>query len=523
MTARSRPRGGHIAVWVVVSALLLGACGGGASGGVTSSGGELDQTAVLRVTTAAPSRNLDPYLQTSYGGWGYLTPVFDRLIMVDSNDRMVPGLATEWNFAADGSYLELTLREGVSFHDGEAFDADAVAANITRGQTMSGSTVVDALSDVTSVEVVDPTHVRLHLAPGTGVELPGRFTTNVGMMISPAAIAAGADIRNDPGEFGSGAYVVTTYVPEESLVLTRAEGENWDPAAGRVAGMEIRAIPDASTRLNGIRTGATDLTWVSSASEVAGAKDLAAGGALNIEEVEFRNVLGVMLRSRGDLADPQLRQAIARAIDPDEINALFAGTCTPYRQIYPADSWAADESYQYPYVYDASAAQRQVKAVGPSTVTLTFGAGTNMEKPANVIQAQLTKAGIRAELNPVPNSQSEPRNAAGEFEAVVTSSLNVRVDPAETVAQYVTGPYAFANDNAEIAALAQQAADPTMSQDGRAGLYHDIWSKTLDEALFIPICHQTNLTVFTDNVAGAQDIPWVGSGVFDVRQVAITR
>lgn len=195
--------------------------------------GELDSAAVLRVTASAPTRNLDPYLQTSYGGWGYITPVFDRLTVVDGDGALKPALAESWEFAPDGTYLELRLRKDVTFHDGTPFDAAAVAANIDRGKTMEGSTVTAALSDITGVEAVDDHTVRLMLVPGTGVELPGVFTTNVGMMVSPRAIESGADLRNDPGTSGSGAFLVREYIPEESLSLTRAEGTNWDPRRAR--------------------------------------------------------------------------------------------------------------------------------------------------------------------------------------------------------------------------------------------------------------------------------------------------
>lgn len=510
---------------VAVGVVALAGCGGGASSAPTSGGGsgELDSTAVLRVTASAPTRNLDPYLQTSYGGWGYLTPIFDRLTVVDGDGTLQPGLAESWEFAPDGSYLELTLREDVTFHDGVPFDAAAVAANIRRGQTIEGSTVAGALENITNVEVVDDRTVRLHLVPGTGVELPGVFSTNVGMMISPKAIEAGTDLRNNPGQAGSGAYVVTDYVPEESVTLARAEGTNWDPEAGKLAGIEFAWVADASTRLNGLKTGATDLSWVSSANEVVEAQSLSRSGTLAVAEDPFRNVLGVYLRAQGDLARPEIRQAVASAIDPEAISSLFAGTCTPHRQFYPSGSWSVDESYVYPYGFDLDKARSLVQQAGGAAMTLTFAAGTNMEKPANVIQAALSQAGIDATLNPVPNTQNEPRYMAGDFQSMVTSSLSAKVDPAETVNYYLTGAYDVANGNTEIQELAAKAADPLLSEDERAPIYHRIWDLALAEAMFVPICNQTNATVATAKVTGIEDMPWVNLGIFDVRHVGMTK
>lgn len=510
---------------VAAVSVLATACGGGASSPAASGdgSGELDRAAVLRVTATGAMRNLDPYQQASYGGWSYLTPLFDRLTMVDGDGALQPGLAQSWEFAPDGSYLELKLREDVTFHDGTPFDAAAVAANIERGKTLEGSSVVAALQDITGVEVIDTHTARLNLVPGTGVALPGVFSTNAGMMISPKIIQGGTDIRNDPGQSGSGAYVVDKYVPEESLTLTRAEGQNWDPEAGKVAAIEFAPISDASTRLNGLRTGVTDLTWVSSANEVVEAKSLGQSGTFNVSEVQFRNVLGLYMRGQDDLAKPEVRQAVASAIDPDAINALFSGTCTPHRQFYPAGSWSVDDSYQYPYAYDPDKARSLVEAAGGAEITLSFAAGTNTEKSANVIQSALTEVGITAELNPVPNSQNEARYMAGDFQSMVANSFSPKVDPAETVDYFLTGPYNLVNDNPRIAELAEEASNPSLSEEERAPLYNQIWDLTLQEAMFVPICNQTNATVSTSKVVGAEDMPWVDLGIFDLRHVGMTK
>lgn len=521
---RQRFRVSKSLVAVAVAGLCLAGCGGGPiDGGFGGPVGELDPDAVLRVTSSSPTRNLDPYLQTSYGGWGYITAVFDRLTTVDKDGNLVPGLAKSWAFGPDGSYLELALREGVSFHDGAVFDAAAVAANIRRGQNLAGSTVTAALRNVTGTDIVDDDTIRLRLTPGTGVELPGVFSTNVGMMISPKAIEAGTDIRNDPGDSGSGAYKVSEYVPEESLSLVRAEKANWDPEAGRVAGIEFEAISDASTRLNGVKTGMTDLSWVSSANEVVEAKNLGMAGSLGVDEVVFRNVLGLYMRPVGDLAKPEVRRAVASAIDPETVSALFSGTCTPSRQLYPAGSWSVDESYRYPYPFDTAAARDLAKSAGGAKISLTFGAGTNTEKTANVLQAALLEAGIDADLNPVPNTQNEPRYIAGDFASMVANSFGPKVDPAETVNTYLLGAYDLANGNPQIKSLAAQAADPTLTQENRAPLYQQIWDLTLKEAMFVPICNQTNAAIFTNKVVGAEDVPWADLGVFDVRHVGMTK
>ncbi|MBM4569088.1 peptide ABC transporter substrate-binding protein [Rhodococcus hoagii] len=504
--------------------LLLTGCGGGAAApGGANPTGEVDPNAILRVAYSGAAKNLDPYLQDTLGGTGLLSALYDRLITVDEQGNPEPGLARSWTFAQDGSYLELALRDDVTFNDGTPFDARAVAANIERGKSLPGSVAAPVFRSVVSVTPVDDHTARLNLAPGAGVDLPSAFTTNLGMMVSPKSIAGGVDIRNDPGLSGSGAYVVKKFVPSESLQLIRSRNPYWDPQGGRLAEIDITTVPEASTRLNGIQTGAIDLTWVGSASETVQAQDLAARGLFSIEKVPFRNVLGVNLRARGDMANPSLRQALAHAIDPEAINALFSGNCQPFRQLFPASSWAYDPTLEYPYDYDPATARELVEEGGGAKVTLSFGAGANTEKPANVIQSQLMQAGFEVELNPVPAPVLEPRFMGGELDASVSNAFVPKVDPAETVNFSLTGPYGLSNGNPQIKELAAKAANPTLSQDERAPLYNQIWDLTLKEAMFVPICNLTNTTVYTSKVVGAKQIPWVNLGTFDLRHVAMTK
>ena len=81
--------------------------------------------------------------------------------MVRAEDGTIqPGLATEWEF--EDNALVITLREGVVFHDGTPFDADAVKANLDRQMTVEGGTQKSFLAPVDTVEVVDDTTVRLN-------------------------------------------------------------------------------------------------------------------------------------------------------------------------------------------------------------------------------------------------------------------------------------------------------------------------------------------------------------------------
>ena len=490
----------------------------------SGSGGEIDTSAVLKFASAGPLRDLDPALQTSYGAWGYLFLVWDRLTMLDKDDKIVPGLAKEWNFVDNGSALELKLRDDVKFHDGTPFDAEAVKANIERGKTLQGSTLKADLADIETVEVVNATTVRLKLVKGKGVQLPASFTGTAGMMVSPKAIKDGVDIKNKPGTAGSGPYIATQLVPQEKLVLKRADSY-WDPNVGRLGGIELLRVPDAAARLNGLQSGQIDLAPLSSATEIATVQKIVTpGSGLQKNEVKFKNLVGVYLRAnKGDVGKLEIRQAIAHAVDPAAISALFSGTCTPTRQLVPETDPSRVPNYTYPFEFSVDKAKTLVQQAGGAKVTVTFAAGTNAEQPANVVQASLRAVGIDATLNPVPNTENEPRFIAGDFELMVGTSWSPKADPAATVNTYLLNTYKLAANPSLIEAKAAEAANPTLSMDKRAPLYQDIWKTTLEQVWFLPLCNQTNANVAKTNIVGIDNIPMSNIGIWDLRNIAIKK
>lgn len=526
LTWRPKRRGFVVAA---AAALVLAGCGG--TGGDDSPGdgsgdgvaeGEIDPDAVLKFTYAGPVPLLDPMLQPSYGMQGYVALIYDRLMMVDKDDQLIPGLAEEWSFAEDGSYLDLDLREDVTFHDDTPFDAEAVKANIERGKTLEGSTIVSDLEDISEVEVVDEHTARLHLQGGGGVALPSVLATNTGMMISPTVIDDDSqDLSTDTTGAGSGPYVVTEFVPNEKLVVEKAGEDYWDPDAGLLGGIEIEPVPEADTRLNGVESGQADLTFVSSANELARAEELADGG-FNFVPVPYRNTIGMMLRAdQGDLSEPQVRQAVAHAIDPEEMSALFSGMCTPHQDMYPDGEWPTADDYEYPYSYDPERAAELVDEVGGAEVSLSYPAGTNVELPANAIESSLSEVGIDAQLNPVPNSESEARFIAGDYEAYVSNSYVPAIDPAETVDTFLLGRYGLAAEPDLIEDAADTAADPALAQEDREPLYEEIFATALEEAWYIPVCQLTVGAVANEDVLFAENIPWASIGIWDLRYVAM--
>ncbi|WP_074962695.1 ABC transporter substrate-binding protein [Jannaschia rubra] len=114
----------------------------------------------------------------------------DKLIDIPRDLELVPQLVTDWSWSEDGTALTFKLREGVTFHDGTPFDAEAVAYNIERSMTLDESRRRSDLASVAGTGVLGDHESRIDLTPPDAALLT-EMANRPGVMISPAAARAG--------------------------------------------------------------------------------------------------------------------------------------------------------------------------------------------------------------------------------------------------------------------------------------------------------------------------------------------
>src|SRR3954471_3031731 len=146
----------------------------------------------LRIGLAEDPDVLDPSLARSFVGRVVFSGLCDKLLDIDDKLNIVPQLATSYEWSADSKALTMKLRPGVTFHDGEKFDAAAVKFNIERHKNMAGSNRRGELAPVTAVDVIDPLTVRLNLSAPFS-PLLAQLADRAGMMVSPKAAQAAGD------------------------------------------------------------------------------------------------------------------------------------------------------------------------------------------------------------------------------------------------------------------------------------------------------------------------------------------
>jgi len=291
----------------------------------------------LTVGAANVSSYLDPGRDHSNVGSQFYYNIFDTLI--DKNhDRLdaewQPALATEWHLV-EPTVMELKLREGVLFQNGEPMTADDVVFSLNRMYQATFPPYVvrsrDRLDNFEKAEKVDDLTVRITVKREE--PLWETLLNLQQVMIIPEDYTKG--LTGDPkvaedddfeafslAPIGTGPYRVTEFVPGERLVWERFDGFWGDKAP--LAKVTVQQIPETASRVTALKTGEADIITNIAPDQLGlienDPKLTAVGSATPLFHVMIMNV------NHPKLKDPRIRQAMSLAIDRDMLNeALWFG------------------------------------------------------------------------------------------------------------------------------------------------------------------------------------------------------
>ena len=156
-----------------------GAAAAGALGGIgfapSAYGKQGEPGGTATVVTSANPASWD-LTNSTWPTWEGVSFLYDRLINFDEEENLIPGLALTWETSADGLEYTLTLRDGVTFHDGTPFNAEAVQFNIQRHLDVPDSGFYAAFEPVASMEVVDDLTIKIVLSETSARTSPTRVS-----------------------------------------------------------------------------------------------------------------------------------------------------------------------------------------------------------------------------------------------------------------------------------------------------------------------------------------------------------
>jgi peptide/nickel transport system substrate-binding protein len=476
---------------------------------------------VLRIGLNDDPDALDPTISRAYTGRLVFAALCDKLFDVTPELKIVPQLATGYEWGPDHKSIVIKLRPGVRFQDGEPFNAEAVKFNIERHQTTPGSFRKSEIAEIQSVEVVNDLTVRFHLSQPL-VPLLAALTDRAGMMVSPKAAKASGD------KFGTqpvcaGPYKFVQRVAQGKIVLEKV-ADYWDQKSFAIDRVEFVPITDSSSRVASLRSG--DLQMIERVSptdlaEIRGDSKLKVTG---IPELGYQMIpLNVANGPKSKaFSDVRVRQALDLAIDRETlVKTVFGGEYIAGNQfISPANPYY---DKKVPVAKrDLARARQLLKDAGqPSfSFTLVVPPERDRQEASLILQAMWAEAGITANLQTQENVTMLQSGRKGDFEAYFTF-WSGRPDPDGNVYTFATCKGAQ-NDqhycNTDVDALltkARQVAEPAE----RKKLYDQATEIMAKEVPRLILWHRRVFTGFSTRVSGFTPYP---DGIIRLRDLKLS-
>jgi len=465
----------------------------------------------LRIGLQEDPDVLDPDQSRTFVGRIVYTSLCDKLVDITPELKIIPQLATAWSWSDDGKVLTMDLREGVVFHDGTPFNAEAAKANIERSKNLPESRRKSEVKSVESVAVSGAYQVKISLS-APDATLLAQLADRSGMMVSPtAAEAAGADFGAKP--VCSGPYKFVERVAQDRIVLEKF-ADHWNADAYHFDKVSFLPIPDTTVRLANLRSGDLDMLERLAATDAASVKSDA---KLNYAEAVGIGYQGITVNvGNGERAknpfgeDARLRQAFSLAVDREALNqVVFEGAFAPGNQPYPPNSpWYNSELPVPPR--DLEKAKALMKEAGYETFDLEVQVANNpvQTQVMQVVQAMVAEAGFKVSLKSMEFASLLQDQTAGNYQASQVG-WSGRVDPDGNLHQFVTCKGGI-NDSKyckpEIDKLLDAARVSTNEEERKAK--YDAASKILAEDLpLIYLYHQTWIWALDKKVEGFVPYP----------------
>ncbi len=339
----------------------------------------------------------------------YMANIYEPLVYATplgaAND-FEPGLATDWSVSEDGLTWTFYLQEGVTFHDGEPFNAEAAKASIDANKA-AGAGASWIWWPVESVDVVDEYTIDVNLSTPAALDLVAASTYSA-WMVSPAAIAAAAE---DPEyfqtagangqSFGTGPYMLESWTPTTEVLLTQFPDyrNGWDDANHYEK--VLVSILDPLNQQQALEGGQIDVANripTESADEV----DALDGFTVHRDPSLF-NYVGFLNTERPPLDDVRVRQALAYATPyEDIITVAAAGNAVQDRATVPPGVFPySDEIPQYSYDLDKAKALMAEAGVDGFALEITYFADNPIHAGyAPLLQAAYAELGVDVTLTP---------------------------------------------------------------------------------------------------------------------------
>ncbi len=480
-----------------------------------------DKDAKIVVGWAGPFDTLNPATTGNRNVGPINVNIFDTLVWLTPDMQVTPALATKWEISDDKKTYTFTLHEGVTFHDGTPFDADAVVANFAyiEDKATQSKISLNLLGPCTTAKAVSKYVLQVSCSAPYAPFLAQLGEPYMGIQSPKAIKEYGLDLGLHP--IGTGPFSFVSYQAGQSLVLKRNDAYSWNPPATKFTGP-----PDIA-----------QITFQIVTSPQARVSQFQAGQSEVIQDVPgvFWNALSKMNRftaipvpitGMGIFApinagswptnDIAVRRAIEYAVDKKGVEQLADAGAYPVSNTPLVKGMTGyDAALEDAYPFDPAKAEALLREAGWTksgefwekdgkklAVTITaLSTSTSYPLLAQAIQGYLRKAGMDASVQLLATPAWLATNIKGDM--ALTPLQYIGVDPDAlrlwfTPDQYFNWSHFTDPALTKLIAEGQQEFDPAK----RLAIYAEAQKITMDQAIDLPLRQNIDLVMTTPKLTG---------------------
>ncbi len=398
----------------------------------TATAGTADTTGSETTVTAKKGGNLNIIVRRPPVKFGYppnvaggdrdtIPPVFERLLCIDDKGEYKPELAASWNYSEDGKTLTFKLREGIKFHDGTDFNAEAVKL-VFESLIPPQSTIIMGVS---SVEAVDTYTVKFNLSEYNNLILYQIASAYECYIYSPTAVKEHDKDWANTHPIGTGPFKFDSYEKDTSLKLVK-NPDYWQKGLPNLDSITWLIITDGMTQALSYKAGDADAIFDVGTSVVSTLKD---EGAIIKKAPGAVYALTFDSKNNPALSDPRVRQAIEYAIDKKAIcSGTGLGLYEPAYQVVPSNSPSYNPNCE-DRTYNLEKAKQLLAEAGYANgLTIDcFFLDTYWRDGITAVQAYLAKAGITLNMNFGNQAAYNDIRIAGKIKLGTASQMTMNV------------------------------------------------------------------------------------------------
>ncbi|GAB3452971.1 ABC transporter substrate-binding protein [Actinophytocola sediminis] len=517
---------------LVAAGIALSGCAAGAAGGTESSSGPPERGGVLKYRAAGGGKSFDPATTTGYGLAVPVRGLVDSLVFNKEDGSFAPWLATEWTVNDNATQYTFTLREDVTFSNGEKLDAAAVALSYQAlrdggAKYAVANQWIGALRQITTP---DQHTVVFDLAKPNSSFLQAASSTVLGIVAPETAKLPYEKRQEGLGIIGSGPFVADESRGEEGYTLVRRDDYEWPPAPAENQGpayldkIEVHNIQDNSIAAAELRSGGLDLlhntepadkTEFANSAEVTIRREPLPGSALGF---------AANIEAPG-LDDVEVRRALSLAIDRDAVIARASAIDIAPKGAYTASNpYFTDQSDKIRT--DVEDAKRLLDAAGwrPGedgvrakdgqrlSFELVYSPSTISHEPnIAVVQSQWKDIGVELTFGSLTQAELNQRLQSGDYSFSWGSGTRPDADVLRST---------YGGLDEELDAVFEQIlAEPDIAQ--RKTLAARASEIILDEAYYLPLYDFIQPLAYRNSthlpLLEATHIPWLGDAWVEQR------